>query len=293
METKVLRKKRNVKSFIIRGSIRKKLLLLYPKLYIMSFENLLVKTENEINFITVNRPDKLNALNKKTVQEIGEAIKNVANDASIKGIIITGAGQKSFVAGADISEFIGLTVEQGKALAQHGQNVFKLIEDCPKPVIAAVNGFALGGGCELAMACHLRIASDNAKFGQPEVNLGLIAGYGGTQRLTQYIGKSKSMELHLTADMINAEQALQLGLVSYVVTQDQLIVKCLELFEKIKTKSPQAVAGVIASINGYFTDGIDGFKKEVDEFGKCFGTQDFKEGTTAFLEKRKPVFTGK
>jgi len=267
--------------------------MLYLNFKNMSFENLLTKTENAIFFITIKRPDKLNALNRKTVQEIGEAIKQAKNNSEVKAVIITGAGQKSFVAGADISEFIGLSVEQGKGMAQAGQDVFKSIEDSTKPVIAAVNGFALGGGCELAMACHLRIASDNAKFGQPEVNLGLIAGYGGTQRLTQYIGKSKSMELHMTADMITAEQALQLGLVSYVTTQEQLIPKCIEIIEKIKTKSPQAIAGVIASINGFYTEGVNGFKKEVDEFGKCFATEDFKEGTSAFLEKRKPNFTGK
>lgn len=258
----------------------------------MTFENLLLANNDGILTITINRPDKLNALNKKTVREIGEAIKHATNDTSVYGIIITGAGAKSFVAGADISEFIGISVEQGKAMAQAGQNVFKLIEDCPKPVIAAVNGFALGGGCELAMACHLRIASDNAKFGQPEVNLGLIAGYGGTQRLTQYLGKSKSMELHMTADMISAEQALQLGLVNYVVPQDQLIAKCTELLQKIHTKSPKAITGVINTINAFYTSGVDGFKAEVDEFGKCFSTEDFKEGTSAFLEKRKPNFKG-
>src|ERR1051326_7556580 len=259
----------------------------------MSLQNILTKTESGIFQLTINRPDKLNALNKLTVQEIGEAIKMAMGDDSVMGIIITGAGAKSFVAGADISEFIGLSVEQGKAMAKAGQDVFKSIEDCPKPVIAAVNGFALGGGCELAMACHLRVASENAKFGQPEVNLGLIAGYGGTQRLTQYIGKAKSMELHMTAGMLNAQQALQYGLVNHVVPADQLLAKCNDLFNVIKTKSPKAISGVIASINGYYTAGVEGFKKEIEEFGKCFATEDFKEGTSAFLEKRKPKFTGK
>lgn len=259
----------------------------------MAFENIVTTIDASVFYLTINRPDKLNALNKKTVQEIGQAIAEAKNNSEVKAIIITGAGQKSFVAGADISEFIGLSVEQGKALAQAGQDVFKSIEDCPKPVIAAVNGFALGGGCELAMACHLRIASDNAKFGQPEVNLGLIAGYGGTQRLTQLIGKAKSMELHLTADMLTAEQALNLGLVNHVVPQDQLITKCVEIIEKIKTKAPKAIAGVIAGINAYYATTIDGFKEEVNEFGKCFATDDFKEGTSAFLEKRKANFTGK
>lgn len=259
----------------------------------MSFENLLVKTENAICTITVNRPDKLNALNKKTVQEIEAAVKLAIADVSVKGIILTGAGQKAFVAGADISEFVGLSAEQGMAMAKAGQDVFALIEQSPKPVIAAVNGFALGGGCELSMACHLRVASDNAKFGQPEVNLGLIAGYGGTQRLTQLIGKAKSMELHMTADMLTAQQALELGLVNYVTTPELLMPKCIELLEKIKTKAPVAVAGVITSINAYYNYGIDGYAKEVSEFGKCFSTADFKEGTGAFLEKRKANFTGK
>ena len=208
-------------------------------------------------------------------------------------MIITGSGSKAFVAGADISEIISFNIGEGKALAQAGHDVFNEIENSTKPIIAAVNGFALGGGCELAMACHLRVPSDNAKFGQPEVNLGLIAGYGGTQRLTQYIGKSKSLELHLTADIITAEQALQLGLVNYITTQEQLMPKCMELAEKIKTKSPTAIKSVIATINAYYTEGMNGFKIEVDEFGKCFGTEDFKEGTKAFIEKRKPVFTGK
>jgi enoyl-CoA hydratase len=259
----------------------------------MIFENLLTSNDNGILTITINRPDKLNALNKKTVSEIGDAIKSAKTDDAVKAIIITGAGPKSFVAGADIAEFVGLSTEQGKALAQAGQDVFRSIETCPKPVIAAVNGFALGGGCELSMACHLRIASDNAKFGQPEVNLGLIAGYGGTQRLIQYIGKTKATELHMTGDMINAEQALNLGLVNHVVPADQLIAKCTEIIEKIKTKSPKAITGVINSVNAYFENGVDGFNYEIDEFGKCFATEDFKEGTSAFLEKRKANFTGK
>jgi enoyl-CoA hydratase len=259
----------------------------------MTYENLLTTIENNVLTITINRPDKLNALYKKTVSEIGDAIKSAKSNDEVKAIIITGAGPKSFVAGADIAEFVGLSVEQGKELAQAGQDVFRSIETCPKPVIAAVNGFALGGGCELSMACHLRVASDNAKFGQPEVNLGLIAGYGGTQRLIQYIGKTKAAELHMTADMINAEQALNLGLVNYVVPPDQLISKCLEIIEKIKSKSPKAITGVINSVNAYFENGVNGFDTEINEFGKCFGTDDFKEGTTAFLEKRKANFTGK
>ncbi len=257
----------------------------------MTFENLLTATENGILTITINRPDKLNALNKKTVEEIGLAVKSGEADKNVKAILLTGSGQKSFVAGADITEFVGLTVEEGKQLAQAGQDVFRAIETCSKPVLAAVNGFALGGGCELSMACHLRVASENAKFGQPEVNLGLIAGYGGTQRLIQYIGKTKAMELHMTGDMINAEQALQLGLVNYVVPQEQLIPKCLELLNKIKSKAPKAITGVINSVNAYFA--AEGFAAEIEEFGKCFATDDFKEGTSAFIEKRKAEFAGR
>lgn len=257
----------------------------------MTFENLLTATENGILTITINRPDKLNALNKKTVEEIGLAVKGGESDKNVKAILLTGSGQKSFVAGADITEFVGLTVEEGKELAQAGQDVFRSIETCSKPVLAAVNGFALGGGCELSMACHLRVASENAKFGQPEVNLGLIAGYGGTQRLIQYIGKTKAMELHMTGDMINAEQALQLGLVNYVVPQEQLIPKCLELLNKIKSKAPKAITGVINSVNAYFA--AEGFAAEIEEFGKCFATDDFKEGTSAFIEKRKAEFAGR
>lgn len=257
----------------------------------MTFENLLTSIENGILTITINRPDKLNALNKKTVREIGVAIKNGESDNTVKAIILTGSGQKSFVAGADITEFVGLTVEQGKQLAKAGQDVFRSIETCSKPVVAAVNGFALGGGCELSMACHLRIASQNAKFGQPEVNLGLIAGYGGTQRLIQYIGKTKAIELHMTGELINAEQALHLGLVNYVVPQEQLLAKCNELLDKIKSKAPKAITGVINSVNAYFYS--DGFDAEIEEFGKCFATDDFKEGTSAFIEKRKAEFAGR
>jgi|SRR4051812_2629447 enoyl-CoA hydratase len=258
----------------------------------MTFENLLTSEINNILVITINRPDKLNALTKKTVEEIGSAIAYGKSSKDVRAIIITGAGTKSFVAGADIAEFVGLSVEQGKKLAQLGQGVFRQIETCPKPVLAAVNGFALGGGCELSMACHLRIASENAKFGQPEVNLGLIAGYGGTQRMIQYLGKTKATELHMTADTITADQALQLGLVNYVVPQEQLMAKSVELLDKIKSKSPKAITGVINSVNAYFEEGKDGFNEEIEEFGKCFATEDFKEGTTAFLEKRKAEFSG-
>jgi enoyl-CoA hydratase len=254
-----------------------------------AYKNILTSVNNEILTITINRPDKLNALNRVTIGEIGMAVIEAMNDTAIAGIIITGAGPKAFVAGADITEFMNVSVEEGKKLSQSGQDVFRRIELCPKPVIAAVNGFALGGGCELAMSCHIRVASDNAKFGQPEVNLGLIPGYGGTQRMAQLIGKGKAMELMMTADMVDAQTALQLGLVNYVTTPDGLLPKCEELLNKIKTKSPKAIAGIVKAVDANYKDG-DGYKAEVDEFGKLFGTDDFKEGVSAFLEKRKADF---
>lgn len=259
----------------------------------MSYQNILTKTEKGILTITINRPDKLNALNTHTLSEIKDAMHHAYGNDEVKGVIITGAGEKAFVAGADISEFTGLTVENGRKLSASGHEIFNLIENCPKPVIAAVNGFALGGGCELAMACHMRVASENAKFGQPEVNLGLIPGYGGTQRLIQLIGKTKAAELLMTADMIKAEEAFRLGLVNYVVPQDQLISKCLEILEKIKSKAPYAIGQIVKCVNAYFKDGIDGLQFEINAFGDCCGTEDFKEGTEAFLNKRKADFKGK
>ncbi|MBK5283940.1 MAG: enoyl-CoA hydratase/isomerase family protein, partial [Bacteroidia bacterium] len=222
--------------------------------------NLNIISEGGIQIITINRPEKLNALNRATLSELNAAMDNAIAATEIFGIIISGSGEKAFVAGADISEFSGLSVEDGKKFSAYGQNVFKKIEISSKPVIAAVNGFALGGGCELAMACHLRIASDNAKFGQPEVKLGLIPGYGGTQRLIQLIGKTKAFELLMTADIINAEQALQFGLVNYITTPIELISKCKELLGKIHQQSPYAVAKIISSVDSFFTDGVDGFK---------------------------------
>jgi enoyl-CoA hydratase len=254
-----------------------------------TYENLKTSIENNIYTITINRPDKLNALNRSTVQEIGEAIKEANADNSVAGIILTGEGPKAFAAGADIKEFTGLTKEQGMAMAKAGQDVFFSIENSSKPVIAAVNGFALGGGCELAMACHLRIASENAKFGQPEVNLGLIPGYGGTQRLIKYVGRSKGLELMMTAGMINAQQALELGLVNYIVSLEGLHAKCVEILNEIKTKSPFAIGAVIRAANAYDGTG-KGFEAELAEFGKCFASEEIKEGISAFLEKRKPNF---
>lgn len=254
------------------------------------FENLSLVTEDKTLIITINRPDKLNALTFNTVNEIGQAVTIALASDEIWGIIITGAGTKSFVAGADISEFMGLSLEEGMKLSKNGHRVFNLIENSPKPVVAAVNGFALGGGCELAMSCHLRIASANAKFGQPEVKLGLIPGYGGTQRLVQLIGKTHATRLMLTADMIGAEEALRLGLINELCEQENLIHACKTLLNKIYAQSPMAVASALRSINAYFSEGKNGFETEIEEFGKCFLTDDFKEGAGAFLEKRTPTF---
>lgn len=260
----------------------------------MNFNNLLWEISDNILTITINRADKLNALNGETIVEIKKAFEEARKTENLKGIILTGAGEKAFVAGADISEFQGLDVEQAKTLAQRGHDIFFLIEHTAVPVIAVVNGFALGGGCELSMACHLRIATSNAKFGQPEVNLGIIAGYGGTQRLIQYIGKAKALELHLTADMIDAPTALNLGLVNYVESDKAAAVeKAKSIINKIATKGPVAVAKVIECTNAYYKDGVDGFEYEVNAFASLFHTEDVKEGVTAFLEKRKPEFKGK
>lgn len=259
----------------------------------MEFQNILTSVADGVFTITINRPDKLNALNQATLGELQSAINIAKADAAVKGIIITGAGPKAFVAGADISEFTGLDAPSGAIFAAAGHAIFKEIELCPKPVIAAVNGFALGGGCELAMACHMRVAAENAKFGQPEVNLGLIPGYAGTQRLVQLIGKGKAMELLMTADMIDANEAYRLGLANHVVAADQLLAKANEILQKIFTKAPLAIAEIVNCVNAYYTSGIDGFRYEQEAFGRCCDTADFREGAGAFLEKRKAVFTGK
>jgi enoyl-CoA hydratase len=256
----------------------------------MSYNNLIYKAENSIATITINRESRLNALTLETVQEIGHAVEISIGDKKVKGIIITGTGSKAFAAGADITEFLAFDKQAGIEMAKKGHAAFNKIENSTKPVIAAVNGFALGGGCELAMACHMRVATENAKFGQPEVKLGIIPGYGGTQRLIQLIGKGKATELLMTADMIGAAEAFELGLVNYVVSSDQLLNKCQEILNKIFAVSPNAVSSIIKTINSYFDVNQNGFDSEIDEFGKCFGTDDFKEGTGAFLEKRKPEF---
>ncbi|MEP7165563.1 MAG: enoyl-CoA hydratase-related protein [Ferruginibacter sp.] len=257
------------------------------------YQHLLTSLENGIFTITINRPDKLNALNKDVLIDLDKVVDEIISDPEIRSAIITGAGAKAFVAGADITEFAGLDKEQAKAFAKRGQDIFFKIENCSKPVIAAVNGFALGGGCELAMACHFRIASVNAKFGQPEVNLGLIPGYGGTQRLTQLIGKGRSMEMMVSANMIDADTALKFGLVNHVVIPEELLEKAKRILELINSKAPLAIAGCIKAANAVFDETQDGFVTEVSSFGDCFVTDDMKEGTAAFLEKRKPVFSGK
>ena len=257
------------------------------------YQTLLTTLENGIFTITINRPDKLNALNKQVFTDLDHAIDEVYNNAEIKTVLITGAGAKAFVAGADITEFGGLTKEEAMALAKRGQDVFFKIENSKKPIIAAVNGFALGGGCELAMACHFRIASENAKFGQPEINLGLVPGYGGTQRLTQLIGKGRAIELLISGIMINAATALQFGLVNYVVPEEALMDKTIAILSVINSKAPIAISACIEAANAVYNDAIDGYTTENAAFAECFDTADRKEGTLAFMEKRIPAFTGK
>ena len=260
----------------------------------MNYNNILVETEENIAVLTINRPNQLNALNSETIAELSSAFKALEADHNIKAIIITGAGEKAFVAGADIKEFYQFDVAQGKELSKRGhQTLFDLVENLNTPVIGAVNGFALGGGLELAMSCHFRLASDNAKLGLPEVTLGVIPGYGGTQRLAQLVGKGRAMEMIMTAKMISAEDALNYGLVNQVTSQEELMNACKKIALKIVKNSPVAVAAAIRAINAGYTDGVNGFETEIEEFGKCFGTEDFKEGTTAFIEKRKAEFPGK
>ncbi|CAM1343144.1 enoyl-CoA hydratase/isomerase family protein [Tenacibaculum aestuarii] len=260
----------------------------------MNFENILVEQANGLATVTINRPKKLNALNKATIEELHSVFKALENDSAVKAIIITGSGEKAFVAGADISEFAHFSIEEGGMLAKKGQEIlFDFVENLSTPVIAAVNGFALGGGLELAMACHFRVASDNAKMGLPEVSLGVIPGYGGTQRLPQLVGKGKAMELIMTAGMISADEAKDAGLVNHVTSQEELLSLAEKIASKIMRNSSVAISAAIKAVNDNFKDGVNGFETEITEFGNCFGTEDFKEGTTAFLEKRKPDFPGK
>ena len=259
----------------------------------MSFQNLLIENKERIQYIIINRESKLNALNKLTLQELHVALRDAFENPAVGGIIITGAGKKAFVAGADISEFVGLGAQGGKELVQEGQkSVFDFIENSNKPVIAAVNGFALGGGLELAMACHIRIASDNAKMGLPEVTLGIMPGYGGTQRLTQLVGKGRALEMIMTADMVTATEALQYGLVNHIVGQDDLLAKAEEVLNKILLRAPLAIASAITAVNAVAKECVNGFDVEINEFSKCFATKDFEEGAAAFLAKRKADFKG-
>lgn len=255
------------------------------------YQNLLITSENGVQTITINRPAQLNALNKETISELSMAFKLANDDKAIGVILLTGQGEKSFVAGADIKEFISFSIAQGGELAYSGQeSLFNLIENLSKPVIAVINGYALGGGLELAMACHLRVAATSALFGLPEVSLGLIPGYGGTQRLAQLVGKGRANELIFTAGMISAEEAWRIGLVNHIIAPEDLLNKSYDLAKKIMKNSGSAIASAIIAVNAGFTTGVNGYEIEIEAFGKCFGTQDFKIGTSAFIAKEKPGF---
>ncbi|SDQ17079.1 enoyl-CoA hydratase-related protein [Flagellimonas zhangzhouensis] len=259
----------------------------------MDFENIYIEEENNLATITINRPSKLNALNQRTIKELHVAFKELDEDPEIKVIIVTGSGEKAFVAGADISEFANFSVKEGRQLAAIGQEkLFDFVENLTTPVIAAINGFALGGGLELAMACHFRIANSNARMGLPEVSLGVIPGYGGTQRLPQLIGKGRAMEMIMTAGMIDADKAFAYGLVNHVVSPEELLPVCAKIGSRISNNSSVAIKYAIKAVNAGFRYDADGFSAEIDAFGTCFGTDDFKEGTSAFLDKRKADFPG-
>jgi enoyl-CoA hydratase len=260
----------------------------------MNYENILLSLNNRILRITINRESKLNALNKLTLAELHAALSEAFTNPEVGGIILTGAGPKAFVAGADISEFADLNTDEGRIFAQEGHHkVFDRMHDSEKPIIAAINGFALGGGLELAMACHIRIASDNARLGLPEVTLGLIPGYGGTQRLSQLVGRGRALEMILTADMIPAAKAIEIGLVNEVVAPENLLAAAEEKMNKILSRAPIAVGAAINAVNASLTDGVNGFEEEINQFARCFDTADFKEGVSAFLEKRPAQFKGR
>ena len=259
----------------------------------MTYNNITSVINNQVALITINRPSKLNALNSETISELHDAISSLQINTAVRVIIITGSGPKAFVAGADISEFADFNYEQAKRLSKQGQSeLFSFIEQCKKPVIAAVNGFALGGGLELAMSCHFRGASNNARLGLPEVSLGVIPGYGGTQRLTHLVGKGKAMEMILTASMVTANEGLEWGLLNYVVEPDNLLPFVETICQKIIANSPEAIGFAIQAVNACHDHDKDGFEVEIENFAKCFETEDFKEGTSAFLEKRKANFKG-
>ena len=259
----------------------------------MTYPNLLVEQHDAVRVLTINRPDQLNALNRETIEALSQALDDAEADNATRAIVLTGSGEKAFVAGADIKEFAGFNVEQGAALSKRGHDMlFNKLERLKTPSIAAVNGYALGGGLELAMSCHIRVASTAAKMGLPEVGLGVIPGYGGTQRLAQLVGKGKAIEMIATAGMIGAEEAHQWGLANHVTAPEALMETALKLAGKIARNSPSAIAEAIGAVLSGYQDGVDGLQAEVDAFGRCFSTADFKEGTTAFMEKRKPAFTG-
>jgi enoyl-CoA hydratase len=255
-------------------------------------QNILTEIRDQIFYITINREDKLNALNIQTLSDIKNAVLSIYENNSVRGVILTGKGSKAFAAGADIAEFANFSVEEGTKMSEEGHVVLRAIDHCPKPVVAAINGFALGGGNELAMSCHVRVAVEKAKFGQPEVNLGITPGYAGTQRLAQLIGKGRALEFLMTGDMMDAQTALNYGLVNHVVAPDQLMAKAEEILNKIKNKAPMAIASVIRCVNAYYEKRADGNNVEINEFGNFFGSEDFIEGTKAFLEKRPAKFAG-
>lgn len=260
----------------------------------MAYNNIITEITDKVMTITINRPAQLNALNSETILELNKALSLADINNDVRVIIITGSGEKAFVAGADIKEFADYTLEEGKMLSARGHKLlFDFVENMSKPMIAAVNGFALGGGLELAMACHMRVASDNARMGLPEVSLGVIPGYGGTQRLAQLVGKGKAIEMIATAGMIGAEEALQWKLVNHITKPEELLSFCKELAARMMKNSPVAIAASIRAVNAGFKAGTNGFTAEIREFGNCFKSEDFKEGTQAFMEKRKPAFTGK
>ena len=257
----------------------------------MSYNNLIYEIDNRINIITINRPKNLNALNIETFSELDHAVKSSVANPDVRLIIITGAGDKAFVAGADIKEFVNFSMEEAYELSESGHKILsETIESCPKPIIAAINGYALGGGLEIALACHIRIASENSKMGLPEVSLGVIPGYGGTQRLPQLIGKGRSLDMILTGKMIDADDALAFGLINYKTPADQLIIFAKELAQKILSNSSNAIKNAIKSVNANFHQDVNGFEFEINEFSKCFETKEFIEGTSAFLNKKKPDF---
>lgn len=257
----------------------------------MAYQHIIIEIDDYLGLITIDRPKKLNALNKETISELHHAFKSLDEDEDVRVIIITGSGEKAFVAGADIAEFADFDMAHGKELSRKGQTeLFDLVAYLSTPVIAAINGFALGGGLELAMASHIRVASSNAKMGLPEVSLGLIPGYGGTQRLPQLVGKGKALEMITTGGMIGADEALSYRLVNHVVSQEELLSFCEDLAKKIARNSPMAISAAIKAVNANYKESVNGFEVEIEAFGNCFGTDDFEEGTTAFLEKRKPRF---